>query len=190
MQAFLCILCCTTYFYWKREKGRGEKERERGRERGRGIQVWGCEGWKRGVCTKEGSTPSLKPLTPSHSTFLSTHPFLRILLTSFPLSYTQWALNITHALPSDLSCWKLLHEVTSVGRGPGASYLQVQPLPAVLPPTWGFSNINTAGAKQGVASFLNTAVLKVALDPALHVAAPRGAGWMGGCFCKIGRAHV
>lgn len=112
-----------------------------------------------------------------HSSFFadSAHKFSSVL----HIGGTQY----THALPSDLSCWKLLHEVASVGRGPGASYLQVQPLPAVLPPTWGFSNINTAGAKQGVASFLNTAVLKVALDPALHVAAPWG---LGGCFCISG----
>lgn len=34
--------------------------------------------------------------------------------------------------------------------------MQVQPLPALMPPTWGFSNINTAGVKTGLASFLNT----------------------------------
>ena len=55
----------------------------------------------------------------------------------------------------------------------------MQLLSVVLPPAWGFSNTNTAGAKQGAASFLRRAVLKVALDPGLHAAAPLGlGGWM------------
>lgn len=83
-------------------------------------------------------TPSSLPTLPPHPT----HPFLLIL--SHRLSFL-----LCSVLPSDLSCWKFLHEETCADGSRGIKSAGVAS--ACRSPTTdsGSSNINRAEAKQG-----------------------------------------
>jgi hypothetical protein len=106
------------------------------------------------VVTGRVPPPPLNGLIPFHATFPPIHPFLQP--TGFPSSYSSGRSTNT---PFPVTCPAGNSSMTQLLPGGTRSITSAGAVSSCSshhqPPTWGFSNINTAGAKQEVASFLN-----------------------------------